>query len=82
MKACIVVRHRWWLKWYLAGVNAASTITGLEPDPESVGRWIGRGIKLEVTTMALNTNSSKGVTALGWIGLAVIALALAAFSFV
>lgn len=82
MKARIVVRQRWWLKWYLVGISAALTITGLEPDPERITYWVGRGTKIEVIHMALDTNSSKGVTSLGWIGFAVIALALAAFSFV
>jgi hypothetical protein len=33
-------------------------------------------------TMSSNTNSSKGVSALGWSGIGLIVLVLAAFSFV
>ena len=46
--ARIVCRHRWWLKYYLAGVLAMAHITGREPDLGRVSRWIERGIRVEV----------------------------------
>ncbi|MDH0025367.1 hypothetical protein [Pseudomonas monteilii] len=46
--ATIVCRHRWWLKYYLAGVLTASHITGRQPDLARVMRWIERGIVVEV----------------------------------
>ncbi|UXA38063.1 hypothetical protein [Pseudomonas juntendi] len=46
--ATIVCRHRWWLKYYLAGVMAMSHITGREPNLARVMRWIERGIVTEV----------------------------------
>lgn len=48
MTATIVCRHRWWLKYYLAGVLAMTHITGREPELGRVFRWIGRGIRVEV----------------------------------
>lgn len=45
--ARIVCRHRWWLKYYLAGVFAMTRLTGREPCPERVSYWVGRGIKIE-----------------------------------
>lgn len=38
-----VVKIRWWLRLYLAGVVAASRITGLDPDWQKVSQWIRRG---------------------------------------
>lgn len=46
--ATIVCRHRWWLKYYLAGVLAMSHLTGREPDLARVMRWIERGVVVEV----------------------------------
>lgn len=46
--ATIVCRHRWLLKFYLAGVLAIAQMTGREPCPERVSYWVGRGIKIEV----------------------------------
>lgn len=46
--ATIVCRHRWWLKYYLAGVLVVSHITGREPDVGRVCRWVERGIEVEV----------------------------------
>ncbi len=38
----------WWLRWYLSGVSLAGYLTGLDPNPERVGRWIQRAIRVEV----------------------------------
>jgi hypothetical protein len=46
--ARIVCRHRWLLKFYLAGVLAMAHLTGREPCPERFSYWFGRGIKIEV----------------------------------
>lgn len=46
--ARIVCRHRWWLKYYLAGVLVMVRLTGREPCPERFSYWVGRGIKIEV----------------------------------
>ena len=40
------VRTRWWLRHYLAGVALVSHLTGMEPDPEKMERWIRRGLKV------------------------------------
>jgi len=40
------VRPRWWLRHYLAGVALVSHLTGMEPDPEKMERWIRRGLKV------------------------------------
>lgn len=48
MTATIVCRHRWWLKYYLAGVLLMSNVTGLDPHLGRVMRWIERGIRVEV----------------------------------
>lgn len=44
----ITCRHRWWLKYYLAGVMAMSHIAGREPNLARILRWIERGIVTEV----------------------------------
>ncbi|WP_236183442.1 hypothetical protein [Pseudomonas juntendi] len=46
--ATIVCRHRWWLKYYLAGVLAMAQVTGCEPNPGRVAYWVGRGLKVMV----------------------------------
>jgi len=46
--ATIVCRHRWWLKYYLAGVLLACHLTGRDPHVGRVTRWIERGIVVEV----------------------------------
>ncbi|WP_169738681.1 hypothetical protein [Pseudomonas fulva] len=46
--ATIVCRHRWWLKYYLAGVMLACHLTGRDPHLGRVTRWIERGIVVEV----------------------------------
>ncbi|MDM9593624.1 hypothetical protein QU617_09905 [Pseudomonas guariconensis] len=46
--ARIVCRHRWWLRFCLAGVLAIAQMTGREPCPERLSYWVGRGIKIEV----------------------------------
>lgn len=46
--ATITCRHRWWLKYYLAGVLVMSHITGWYPDIPRVMRWIEPGIEIEV----------------------------------
>ncbi|MGG5288832.1 hypothetical protein [Pseudomonas shirazensis] len=46
--ATITCRHRWWLKYYLAGVLVMSHITGRKPNLARVTRWIERGIVVEV----------------------------------
>lgn len=46
--ARIVCRHRWWLKYYLAGVLVMVRLTGQEPCPERFSYWVGRGIEIEV----------------------------------
>ncbi|WP_198528914.1 hypothetical protein [Pseudomonas fulva] len=46
--ATIVCRHRWWLKYYLAGVLLACHLTGRDPHLDRVTRWIERGIVVEV----------------------------------
>lgn len=46
--ATIVCRHRWWLKYYLAGVMLACRLTGRDPCLSRVTRWIKRGTVLEV----------------------------------
>lgn len=48
VNATIVCQHRWWLKYYLAGVLLMSHVTGREPDLARVMRWIERGIVVEV----------------------------------
>lgn len=48
VSATIVCRHRWWLKYYLAGVMAISQVSGRDPDIARVMRWIERGIVAEV----------------------------------
>lgn len=44
----IVWRHRWWLKYYLAGVLLACHLTGRDPHLGRATRWIERGIVIEV----------------------------------
>ncbi|MNJ73776.1 hypothetical protein D3C77_706150 [compost metagenome] len=44
----IACRHKWWLKYYLAGVLVMARLTGREPCPERFSYWVGRGIKIEV----------------------------------
>ncbi len=46
--ATIVCRHRWWLKYYLAGVQAIAQVTGREPNPSRIAYWVDRGLKVEV----------------------------------
>ncbi|WP_169338824.1 hypothetical protein [Pseudomonas parafulva] len=46
--ATIAFRHRWWLKYYLAGVLLACHLTGRDPHLGRVTRWIERGIVVEV----------------------------------
>lgn len=46
--ATIVCRHRWWLRYYIAGVLLACHLTGRDPHPGRVTRWIERGIAVEV----------------------------------
>ncbi|SUD78197.1 Uncharacterised protein [Pseudomonas putida] len=46
--ATIVCRHRWWLKYYLAGVLGIALVTGREPDPDRIAYWVDRGLKAEV----------------------------------
>ncbi|WP_445672690.1 hypothetical protein [Pseudomonas inefficax] len=48
MIAVIVCSHRWWLKYYLAGVLTIAKVTGSGPNPDRVAYWVGRGIKVEV----------------------------------
>lgn len=42
----VTIRMAWWLRWYLADVIVTSTITGLQPDPDRVGAWVVRAIRL------------------------------------
>lgn len=44
----IVCRHRWWLKYYLAGVLLACHLTGRDRHLGRVTRWIECGIVVEV----------------------------------
>lgn len=44
----ITCRHRWWLKYYLAGVLVVSHLIGRKPDPARVSCWVKRGITLKV----------------------------------
>lgn len=44
----IRLRVAWWLRWYLSGVALAEYLTGMEPNPDRVGRWIQRAIRVEV----------------------------------
>lgn len=48
MTATITCRHRWRLKYYLAGVLVMSHVAGRDPDLARVIRWIERGIVVEV----------------------------------
>ena len=43
-----VVKIRWWLRLYLAGVVITSRITGLDPDWQKAGQWIRRGTVIRV----------------------------------
>lgn len=42
----VAVKHKWWLKYYLAGVLFMRQVTGLEPNEERLVRWILRGIRV------------------------------------
>lgn len=44
----IVCRHRWWLKYYPAGVLAMASLTGRELNHDRVSYWVVRGLKVEV----------------------------------
>lgn len=44
----VSVKLAWWLRAYLYGVQLTSNLTGLEPDPDKVVGWVGRGVKLKV----------------------------------
>lgn len=46
-KVCMTYKlsMRWWLRAYLDCVALISNLTGLEPDWDRVGYWIGRGMK-------------------------------------
>jgi len=48
VSATIVCRHRWWLKYYLAGVQVTACVTRREPDPDRVAYWVGRGLRVKV----------------------------------
>lgn len=41
------VRTAWWLPFYLSGVRAMSTLTGLEPDWGRVEFWVRRAITVK-----------------------------------
>lgn len=48
VSATIIVRRRWWLTPYLAGVKAMVLLTGLEPDWDNLRYWIRRGLYTEI----------------------------------
>lgn len=37
----------WWLRWYLVSVAVMSKLTGLSLDPDKVGYWVRRGVRLK-----------------------------------
>lgn len=44
----LVVKQRWWLRWYLDGVVIMAELSGAEPDMEKVEATIERGLVLQV----------------------------------
>lgn len=48
MTVTLECRHRWWLKYYLAGVLVIAQVTGREPNPDRFAYWVGRGLLVEV----------------------------------
>ena len=41
------VALRWWLPAYIRGVTLMAVLTGLEPHPDKVAYWLGKGLKIE-----------------------------------
>ncbi|WP_167670682.1 hypothetical protein [Allopusillimonas ginsengisoli] len=44
----IKLRVAWWFRWYLFGVLTMAQLTGLQPDPQRVGRWLARAVSIKV----------------------------------
>ncbi|MCI3945533.1 putative membrane protein [Pseudomonas syringae] len=42
----VSVKVCWWLRAYLYGVALMSDLTGLKPDPDKVGIWLKRGVRV------------------------------------
>lgn len=42
------VTPRWWLPAYIRGVTLMVVVTGLEPHPDKVAYWLGKGLKIKV----------------------------------
>lgn len=44
-----------WFRWYLFGVLLMARITGLQPNPQRVGRWLTRAV-----TVRFRSDASDG----------------------
>ncbi|MFP1683353.1 hypothetical protein ACLD0W_12645 [Alloalcanivorax sp. C16-1] len=44
----IQVVQAWWLPAYIRGVTLMAVVTGLEPHPDKVACWLGKGLKIKV----------------------------------
>lgn len=44
----LVVRQRWWLRWYIDGVSIMAQLSGAEPDEGKVVAAIRRGLVVKV----------------------------------
>lgn len=44
----VVIRQRWWLRWYMDGVVIMSHLSGAEPDLGKVQRTVARALVVKV----------------------------------
>lgn len=50
----ISLRLRWWLRYYLYGVMLTAWMTGRQPDPEKLGYWVAKGVKVRMNHGSAN----------------------------
>lgn len=44
----VTVRLKWWLRLYLGTLNVLCRWLGTEPNPDRVGYWVSRGLRIQV----------------------------------
>lgn len=48
LRFVVHIRPRWWLHSYLAGLRLICRVFGTEPNPEKVGYWVRRGLRISI----------------------------------
>jgi len=44
----VTVRLAWWLRLYLATLIALCRLLGTEPNPDRLGYWVARGLRVRI----------------------------------